>query len=60
MKNIAFVLSLFIGFSAFSQDRKIEFRHLTWAEALEASKTENKPIFIDCYTKLAFAVRLRQ
>jgi thiol-disulfide isomerase/thioredoxin len=50
MKNIAFVLSLFIGFSAFSQDRKIEFRHLTWAETLEASKTENKPIFIDCYT----------
>ncbi len=50
MKNIALALTFIIGFSAFSQDRKIEFRHLTWAETLEASKTENKPIFIDCYT----------
>ena len=50
MKHAALVLTLIIGFSAFSQDRKIEFRQLSWAETLEASKTENKPIFIDCYT----------
>lgn len=50
MKNVALALTLIIGFTAFSQDRKIEFRQLTWAETLEASKTENKPIFIDCYT----------
>jgi len=50
MKNVALALTLIIGFSAFSQDRKIEFRQLTWAKTLEASKTENKPIFIDCYT----------
>lgn len=28
--------------------RKIEFRPLTYAEALQAAKKENKPVFIDC------------
>lgn len=50
MKNITLALALLIGFSAFNQDRKIEFRQLTWAETLEASKAEDKPIFVDCYT----------
>ena len=35
---------------ACGQNRQIEFRKLSWQETLEASKTENKPIFMDCYT----------
>ena len=50
MKRLTLLLALTIGFSGFSQDRKIEFRSLTWAETLEAAKAEKKPIFVDCYT----------
>lgn len=49
MKNFILFISLFIGISVFAQERSIEFRDVTFDEALVASKKEGKPIFMDCY-----------
>jgi thiol:disulfide interchange protein len=41
----------FTHFLAFGQDVGIKFEsHLSWNEILAKAKTENKYIFIDCYT----------
>jgi len=50
MKNLAIAIFAVFTISVNAQNRSIDFRHLTWAETLEASKTENKPIFMDCFT----------
>ncbi len=50
MKNLAIAIFAVFTMAVNAQNRAIEFRHLTWAETLEAAKTENKPIFVDCYT----------
>ena len=47
--NKILVLLLCFGFQ-FLSAQGIEFKHVTWEEALELAKTEEKTIFIDCYT----------
>ena len=48
-KAFTFMLAcLFTSFSAFSQG--VHFEHLTLQEALNKAKTENKLVFMDCYT----------
>jgi thiol-disulfide isomerase/thioredoxin len=50
MRNLlAFMLSLALSFSALWADQ-INFRELSFKEALKASQEEDKPVFIDCYT----------
>ncbi len=46
-KNILLFAFLFVVGSMFAQ---INFEHGTWAQVLEKSKKENKPIFVDAYT----------
>lgn len=41
---------LLLSFQQTIQAEGIEFFHGTWEEALEASKIEDKPIFVDAYT----------
>lgn len=50
MKTITLLAAAFLTIALHAQDRQIEFRHLTFDEALAASADENKPIFMDCYT----------
>jgi thioredoxin-related protein len=50
MKKLVLVFALALTISAIGQDRKIEFRDVTFDEALAAAKKEKKPIFMDCYT----------
>ncbi|NBC24389.1 MAG: DUF255 domain-containing protein [Bacteroidetes bacterium] len=50
MKTLSLFLSLVLSFGLFAQDREIEFRDLTFDEAITAADEENKPIFMDCYT----------
>jgi len=50
MKIFAWLLSLTLSLNILAQDREIEFRDLTFSEALTAADEENKPIFMDCYT----------
>ena len=50
MKLLIFLLSLTLSLSLFAQDREIEFRNLSFDEALTAAEKENKPLFMDCYT----------
>ena len=45
---ILLLTSLFFSTASFAQG--IEFFHGTWDEALEKSKAEERPIFVDCYT----------
>ena len=45
---MTFVLAVGIGFAAMAQP---EFRHISYAEGLEAAKAENKLLFIDFYTE---------
>lgn len=42
--------AVFLTIALNAQDRQIEFRHLTFDDALAASADENKPIFMDCFT----------
>ena len=49
MKKIAIAIFTLFTIAVNAQNRSIEFRDLTWAETVEASKTENKPIFMDCF-----------
>lgn len=50
MKIFSLLLALIFSCSVFAQDREIEFRDLSFEEALAAADRENKPIFMDCYT----------
>ncbi len=50
MKIFTWLLFLTFSFNILAQDREIEFRDLTFSEALTAADEENKPIFMDCYT----------
>ena len=50
MKILQLLLALLFTVTLSAQDRKIEFRDLTFDEALAAAKKESKPIFMDCYT----------
>lgn len=50
MKTLSFFLSLVLSCGLFAQDREIEFRDLTFDEAISAADEENKPIFMDCFT----------
>lgn len=49
MKNKLLIL-LFILFPVFSFAQGIDFRNLSYDEALQKAKSENKLVFIDCYT----------
>ena len=49
MKNTILFFAIVFGSSLLAQDRSIEFQDITFDEALKASRTENKPIFMDCY-----------
>ena len=48
MKKI--VLAVFMAAMALSLSAQINFREGGFAEALEAAKSENKLVFMDCYT----------
>ena len=48
MKKI--VLAVFMAAMALSLSAQINFREGSFAEALEAAKSENKLVYIDCYT----------
>lgn len=48
MKKI--VLAVFMAAMALSLSAQINFREGSFAEALEAAKSENKLVFMDCYT----------
>lgn len=50
MKTLPLLLIFAFSINLVAQDRHIEFRDLSFSEALEASAQENKPIFMDCYT----------
>ena len=50
MKTLIFLLSLTLSLGIFAQDREIDFRDLSFDEAIAAADEENKPIFMDCYT----------
>lgn len=50
MKTIKVILALVFAISLNAQDRAIEFRQISFDDALAAAKKENKPIFMDCYT----------
>ncbi|NBB88869.1 MAG: DUF255 domain-containing protein [Bacteroidetes bacterium] len=50
MKTLGLFLALALSCGLFAQDREIEFRDLTFDEAITAAEEENKPIFMDCYT----------
>lgn len=50
MRNvILIVIFLLFGFSSFCQ-KGVNFESLTFDEALAKAKTENKLVFVDCYT----------
>lgn len=44
------IIVVTISTVAGAQNREIKFEHGTWAEILQKSKTENKPVYVDCYT----------
>ncbi|MBC5620218.1 thioredoxin family protein [Butyricimonas hominis] len=51
MKKIyLFIAILFVQITVFAQEG-VNFRDLTFTEALEAAKKENKLVFMDCYTE---------
>ena len=51
MKKIyLFIAILFVQIMVFAQEG-VNFRDLTFTEALEAAKKENKLVFMDCYTE---------
>jgi len=50
MKIFTWLLFLTLSLNILAQDREIEYRDLTFSEALTAADEENKPIFMDCYT----------
>ena len=45
-----FMLGAFLIGEASAQNRSIEFRKDEWKKILEIAKSENKMIFVDCYT----------
>ncbi|MRT94708.1 thioredoxin family protein [Ancylomarina sp. 16SWW S1-10-2] len=47
-KILILVVAMFVGESLFSQG--IEFKHITFEQALAKAKKENKLVFMDCYT----------
>ena len=50
MKNIyLFIAILFASITTFAQEG-VNFRNLTFTEALAQAKQENKLVFMDCYT----------
>ncbi|MGO3806262.1 MAG: thioredoxin family protein, partial [Sphingobacterium sp.] len=50
MKKLLFLL-LIVPFIGFSQDKGVTFEHgVTWQAVKEKAKTENKFIFVDCFT----------
>ncbi len=49
MKKIA-IASLMLGMTSLLAPAQTEFRHISFDEALAASKQENKPVFIDFFT----------
>lgn len=50
MKNIyLFIAILFASITTFAQEG-VNFRKLTFTEALAQAKQENKLVFMDCYT----------
>ena len=49
MNRIFLVLSIFLIATLSTTAQGIDFFHGTWAEALEKSKEEGKPIFVDAY-----------
>lgn len=51
MKKILQILCFLPLFSYAQQEKGIQFEHgLTWEQIIEKAKTENKYIFVDCYT----------
>lgn len=50
MKQIISLWLCALSFTAFAQNRSIQFDHMTFAEAMAKAKKENKLIFIDAYT----------
>lgn len=50
LKMILINLFLLPVFSLPAQDKGVNFQHISFAEAIEKAKTENKLIFPDCYT----------
>lgn len=49
MKKLIFA-SILLGATVLSSQAQTEFRHISFDEALAASKQENKPVFIDFFT----------
>ena len=51
MEKLKYAALAFILFSSMNaQDRKIEFEHSSWKQAVAKAKKQNKLIFVDCYT----------
>lgn len=51
MKKILVLwVALMGGLILHAQEKGVEFHNVTYREALERAKAENKPVFMDCYT----------
>lgn len=50
VKIVAFGLCFFAGYTLPVQGQGVDFRHISFAEALGQAKADGKMVFMDCYT----------